>query len=163
MVFSVCRVSALMCVVVTLAACGDGVRSAAPTTPTPAIVPVPQPGSPPAPRPTGGYPSITGPARVFVYRDSPFPRVASYTLASRFVLYDDGRFALQYENPIGEYLGTYSTSNDVVTFTWEGWSVAGPWGAQATLSRDVLSVRYNLIMQLTDFEDADYVRDLSVR
>jgi hypothetical protein len=159
MVFTVCRLPALICVVVTVAACGDGLRSAAPTTPTPAVVPVPQP----APLPTGRYPTITGPARVLVYRDSPFPRVASYTLTSRFVLYDDGRFALQYENPIGEYRGTYSTSNDVVSFTWDGWSVAGPWGAQATLSRDVLSVRYNLIMQLTDFEDADYARDLSVR
>ena len=48
-----------------------------------------------------------------------------------------------------------STNNDVVIFTWERWSVAGPWEAQATLSRDVLSVRYNLIMPLTDFEDAD--------
>ena len=92
-------------------------------------------------------------------RDSPYPRVAAYTLTSRFVLYDDGRFALQYEQPVGEYRGTYTASDGVVTFNWEGWSVAGPWGAEATLSGDVLNVRYNLIMQLTDFEDADYVRN----
>ncbi|PYR63909.1 MAG: hypothetical protein DMF87_22185 [Acidobacteria bacterium] len=139
-----------------LAGCGDGVRSAAPTAPTPTVVPSLQPVPPSL---TGTYPPITGPARVFVYRDSPYPRVAAYTLTSRFVLYDDGRFALQYEQPVGEYRGTYTASDGVVTFNWEGWSVAGPWGAEATLSGDVLNVRYNLIMQLTDFEDADYVRN----
>ncbi len=160
MVFRVCRLAVLLCAIVTLAGCGDGVRSAAPTAPTPIAVPSPQP-APPAL--TGTYPAITGPAHVFVYRDSPYPRVAAYTLTSRFVLYDDGRFALQYQLPIGEYRGTYTTSDGVVTFNWEGWSAAGPWGAQATLSGNVLSVRYNLIMQLTDFEDADYLHDASVR
>jgi hypothetical protein len=48
-------------------------------------------------------------------------------------------------------------ANGVITFEWEGWSVAGPWGATATISDDSLSVEYNLIMQLTDFEDAVYV------
>ena len=157
MAFRVRRLAALLCAVVTIGGCGDGVRSVVPTplpALTPAVVPTPQP----APSPTGGYPPTTGPNHIFVYRDSPYPRVAAYTLTSRFVLYDDGRFALQYEYPIGEYRGTYTTSNGVVTFNWEGWSVAGPWGAEATLSRDVLSVRYNLIMQLTDFEDANYTR-----
>jgi hypothetical protein len=153
MVFRVRRLAALICAAATLAGCGDGVRNAVPTAPTLAVVPTPQP----APAPSGGYPPMTGPSRVFVYRDSPSPRVAAYTLTSRFVLYDDGRFALQYQLPIGEYRGTYTTSNRVVMFNWEGWSVAGPWGAEATLSGDVLSVRYNFIMQLTDFEDADYV------
>lgn len=56
-----------------------------------------------------------------------------------------------------------ATNGRTVDFKWEGWSVAGPWGADATLEGDALSVRYNLIVQLTDFEDANYVRDSSVR
>jgi len=165
MVFGVCRLAALLCAVMTVASCGDGVRSAAPTAPAPlptaAIVPTPQP----APPRIGSYPPITGPGRIFVYRDSPYPRVQDYTLNSRFVLYDDGHFALQFDRPApgGEYRGTYAVNGRTVDFKWEGWSVAGPWGADATLEGDVLSVRYNLIMQLTDFEDANYLRDSSVR
>jgi hypothetical protein len=44
----------------------------------------------------------------------------------------------------------------VITFEWEGWSVAGPWGATGTITDGVLTVKYNLIMQLSDFEDAAY-------
>ena len=42
-------------------------------------------------------------------------------------------------------------------FEWEGWNVAGPWGATGTLKGDSLTVQYNEIMQHTDFEDALYV------
>jgi hypothetical protein len=155
MVFRVRGLAALICAVVTLAGCGDGVRSAVPTAPTPTVVPRPQP-APPASPPSGGYPPITGSNRVFIYRDSPYPRVAAYTLTSRFVLYDDGRFALQYEYPIGEYRGTYTMTNGVIDFDFEGWS--GERDAQGTLKDDMLSVHYSFIMQLTDFEDANYTR-----
>jgi hypothetical protein len=155
-VFRVRGLAALICAVVTLAGCGDGVRSAVPTAPTPTVVPSPQPV--PAPSPSSGYPPITGSNRVFVYRDSPYPRVAAYTLTSRFVLYDDGRFALQYEYPIGEYRGTYTMTDGVIDFDFEGFGVIGDWDARGTLKGDILSVRYTVIMQLTDFEDANYTR-----
>lgn len=73
---------------------------------------------------------------------------------SRFVLYDDGAFVLQY--PTGEYRGGYTETNGAITFGWEGWSVAGPWGATGRIEDGLLTVNYNLIMQLTDFEDAIY-------
>ncbi len=82
-------------------------------------------------------------------------------LSSRYVLYDDGTFALQYSSanyPFFEYRGTYSADNTNIIFHWEGWSVAGPWGATGTLTEDYLSVRYNLIMIHSDFEDGTYVR-----
>jgi hypothetical protein len=44
----------------------------------------------------------------------------------------------------------------VIAFTWEGWSVVGPWGATGRLTGDSLTVQYNLVMQATDFEDAVY-------
>jgi hypothetical protein len=47
-------------------------------------------------------------------------------------------------------------ADGVITFDWEGWSAAGPWGATGSIRGDSLTVEYNLIMQLTDFEDAVY-------
>ncbi|HKH70239.1 MAG TPA: hypothetical protein VKA59_02760 [Vicinamibacterales bacterium] len=82
--------------------------------------------------------------------------VQDYTRKSRLVLYDTGAFVLRYDD-IGDYRGGYTESNGVITFDWEGWSVAGPWGASATLERTSLTIRFNFIMQMTDFEDAVYV------
>ena len=96
-------------------------------------------------------------ARVFVYASAPHA-VAAYTLASRFVLYDSGTFALQYASGslTPEYRGTYTETDGQVMFTWEGWSAAGAWGATGVLTRDSLAVTYNLIMMMSDFEDASY-------
>ena len=92
--------------------------------------------------------------RVFVYASAP-RQVAAYTLASRFVLYDNGTFALQYA--IGsltpEYRGTYTETDGHVMFTQEG---GGLWGATGVLTRYSLAVTYNLIMMMSDFEDATY-------
>jgi hypothetical protein len=81
--------------------------------------------------------------------------VRESTKNSRFVLYDNGAFVLQYVGG-GEYLGEYTQTNGTVAFDWEGWSLAGPWEATGTLEGEWLTVRYNFIMQLTDFEDAVY-------
>ena len=68
---------------------------------------------------------------------------------------DNGAFVLRFSGP-GEYRGGYTVANGVITFEWEGWNVAGPWGATGTIRGDSLTVEYNLIMQWTDFEDAVY-------
>ena len=106
------------------------------------------------PTPTGG------PARIFDYASAAAP-VSDYTRASRFVLYDNGTFELQLAEPgsgrIFAYTGRYSEGSSVVTFDWDGWSSAGPWGATATLDGKSLAVQYNVIMQLTDFDNAVYV------
>jgi hypothetical protein len=57
-----------------------------------------------------------------------------------------------------QYKGGYTPTNNSISFTWEGWSVAGPWEATGTLKRDTLTVAYNLIMAMSDFEDAVYLR-----
>jgi hypothetical protein len=76
---------------------------------------------------------------------------------SRYVLYDNGSFELQFSGGF-EYRGTYKQSADTITFAWEGWSVMGPWGATGIMSGDTLDVRYNLVMQLSDFVDGIYIR-----
>jgi len=101
---------------------------------------------------------LTGPSRTFIFvRELSYP-VSNYTSQSRFVLYDNGAFVLQYVGLGADYGGGYTETNGVIAFEWEGWSVAGPWGATGTIRGETLTVQYNLIMQLTDFEDAVYTR-----
>jgi hypothetical protein len=100
---------------------------------------------------------LSGPSRTFVFDRARSYPVSGYTQTSRFVLYDNGAFVLQYVG-LGDYRGGYRETSGVITFDWEGWSTAGAWGATGTLKGDSLAVQYNLIMQLTDFEDATYVQ-----
>jgi hypothetical protein len=99
---------------------------------------------------------LSGPSRTFVFDRELTHAVQDYTKSSRFVLYDTGGFVLQF--PRGEYRGGYTERDGVVTFEWEGWSTAGPWAATGSLTGDSLLVRYNIIMTMTDFEDAAYLR-----
>ena len=103
-------------------------------------------------------PPLSGPSRSFVFdRELSFP-ARDYTKRSRFVLYDTGAFVLEYPS-LGDtgYRGAYRETMGGLVFDWEGWSVAGPWAATGTLNGDALTVRYNLTMQLSDFEDAIYL------
>lgn len=112
----------------------------------------------PGPVPAG-FPAVVKPARVFAFdRELLYP-VRTFTVGSRFVLYDDGSFALQYSNTsTNEYRGRYKEVDGNITFEWEGWSTGGPWGANGSLAANSLTVRYNVIMQMSDFEDAVYRR-----
>ena len=107
------------------------------------------------------FPAVSRPARVYVAVDWPTYPIHGSPLASRYVLYDDGTFALQYSSanyPFFEYLGTHTDANGLITFNWEGWSTAGPWSATGSLSDGALSVRYNRVMHLADFEDGVYLK-----
>ncbi len=106
--------------------------------------------------PATNFPALSGPSRTFTFdQDLTYPS-RDYTKTSHFVLYDNGAFALQYVSLGLEYRGGYTESNGVITFQWEGWSIAGAWGATGALTNGSLTVQYNLIMQLSDFEDAVY-------
>ena len=145
-------------ILVLATACTNSILPTAPTSTNPSPTstnPTPTTDSP------RSFPSISRPGRIYVAVNSPLYPMHGSPLASRYVLYDDGTFALQYSSaryPFFEYRGTYKEANSLVTFEWEGWSVAGPWGATGSLSDDSLSVRYNIIMQLSDFEDGVYLR-----
>ena len=149
------------------AACADSTapanRPPAPATAPPAPVPVAT--VPPAAAP--GFPVLQRAGVTYTEVDAPYgyPGSTQYhggQLESRFVLYDDGRFALQFSSPrfgFFEYGGWYERTGSQITFGWDGWSLAGPWGATGTLRGDTLHVAYNSVMQLTDFVDGDYVRE----
>jgi hypothetical protein len=140
------RWAALAVLLVLPLGCSD---SSAPTAPAPRPEPPPA-----APRPAG-FPPILDPARVYTSAAPLNYPLQPYTLGSRFVLSANGTFALQYGGTL-QYRGTYKEENGVVTFEWEGWSTAGPWGATGSLDGKTLTVRFNLVMQMSDFEDAIY-------
>ena len=143
--------AALVVLLLLSVACGSS-GHASPTAPSPSPTHV----SPP--QPATDFPPLSGPSRTFIFDRELSYRVSDYTKQSRFVLYENGAFVLQYAGLNGAYRGGYHTDNGAIVFEWEGWSAAGPWGATGAVNGDSLTVRYNLIMQLTDFEDAVYVR-----
>jgi len=93
--------------------------------------------------------------------DPPVSQWHGSVLASRFVLYDDGTFALQYSSarfPFFEYPGTYKNVDGAITFYfhWAGGSMTeSAWG---TLTGDTLTVEYEETMHHADFEDGVYIR-----
>ncbi len=104
------------------------------------------------------YPPASGPARIFNFLSQSSQPVNGLTTRSRYVLYDNGAFEFQYIDMISKYPGSYKQENNAIMFQWEGWSVAGPLGATGTLRGDTLTVVYNDIMVMTDFEDAVYLK-----
>jgi hypothetical protein len=143
------RGAVVVLLMLSVACCG----SSAPTSPTGRSQAPAVPSA--TPQPPTNFPALSGPSRTFVFEHELSYRVRDHTRRSRFVLYDNGAFVLQYVGG-GDYRGGYSDANGIITFEWEGWSDAGPWGARGTLKGDSLTVEYNLIMQLSEFEDAVY-------
>jgi hypothetical protein len=143
------RLWGVLLLMVAASGCGDGRSVVAPARLPQASPPVPVAG-PPAGQSSG---LAAGTYAAAVALDYP---VRGYTLASRFVLREDGSFVLQY--PHVEYRGTYVEREGTVVFSWEGWSTAGPWEATGVLEGATLRVRYNIVMSLSDFEDAVYTR-----
>jgi Tol biopolymer transport system component len=114
------------------------------------IVPNPPVEVPKVPGTTPLAPAISG---VYV-RVSP----SSVEGTSRYVFYDDSTFGLQYtlSRGVAEYRGKYTREGSVISFSFEGWSLMGDWMARGTLEKNDLTVTYNLVMLLTDFEDGVY-------
>jgi hypothetical protein len=147
------RRSAVVVFLAFAVACG---RSG-PTSPSGPSQPTAPPSSPTPPQ-GPNLPPLSGPSRTFIFDRELSYRVSDYTRHSRFVLYDNGAFVLQFPS-LGEggARGEYQDANGDIMFDWEGWSSAGAWGASGTLNGGSLTVKYNEIMHLTDFEDAVYV------
>lgn len=100
-------------------------------------------------------PPVPDTAEIYV-RESPHSRGS----VSRYILYDDDRFELQILSirwEIYSASGRYARDGVELTFDFDASSVAGPWQATGTLDGDRLTIRYNLIMMLSDFEDGVYV------
>ena len=84
--------------------------------------------------------------------------VRGFTAGSRYLLYDDGVFGLQYDAFPHVYLGTYRQQGTTITFRFGGQWTWGEGYAMGTLEGDLLVVRYSDIMTHSDFENAAYRR-----
>jgi hypothetical protein len=131
------------------------------------VAPKPVTYTPPLPAPPLNTPTMPSPNAKGVVYEGPLNLYDAYSnyhggsLSSRYVLYDDSTFALEFVSPrfgAFDYRGRYSLVDSRIIFSWDGWSTAGPWGAQASLRGDSLKVTYNLIMSMSDFVDGTYVR-----
>ena len=148
----VIRSAGLAVLLALVVACGE---PRVPTAPTPPFQPAPPIAPAPTPPPVSDFPPVSRPARIYAFdRQASYP-VQWYTVGSRYVLYDDGTFALQYLTA-GEYRGRNREASATVTFDFDSFSAAG---ATAALAGDTLTVRYTLLMSLSDFDDAIYVRE----
>ena len=78
--------------------------------------------------------------------------VRDYTLTSSYVL-NRGTFSLRYGSLGIEYAGTYRQEGNRIDFIFGS---DGRWDAVGTIDGDALEVRYNIIMEMSDFENAVY-------
>ena len=121
--------------------------------------PTAPPAGQPTPTPQSPYPpppDITGPAVLYV-RASPSSYGSDAYLMS---LGADSAFVIELPNgPLSwGWAGRYERRDSVVIFHYNAWSAAGALGATGIVRGDTMFLKYNVIMQLTDFEDGMYVR-----
>lgn len=116
------------------------------------------------PAPPTATPIDHGAATVYLGPDSIYRQRQGYPtdIPSQYRLYADGSFVLLLGTSLG-YTGRYVRADSVITFVWDGWSGAGPWGATGIVRGDELTVKYNLVMLLTDFMDGTYRREGDAR
>ena len=81
--------------------------------------------------------------------------VATYTTTSSYVLGPGRNFALQYPLLGGQYVGTFEQDGNRINFRF---AADGRWDAAGTLDGDSMTVEYNVIMQMSDFDNAIYKR-----
>ena len=111
------------------------------------------------------FPPLSGPSRTFIFDSELSYRVSDYTRESRFVLYDNGAFVLQYPPSGYGEVGFLEHDHDAKRGPHVPVRVInGPESARAKARRwclvsqgDLLTIRYQENMHHSDFEDAVYV------
>ena len=147
---AIARGAIIVCVLMVGLGCG----TERPTSPTP-VPPATTVQPPPAAQPLPEVPVPAGSSR-FDFASPLTYNVRSYTTSSVFVLNPSGTFALHYPSlSTRAYVGTYQRDGDHISFRFSG---DGRWEADGTLGGDSLTVRYNFIMEMSDFENAIYKR-----
>ncbi len=152
------RHSVVVIAVAAVAACGDG--ASPPTAPTPPVSPGPVASPAPTPQPPVNFPPVVGPSRVFTFdRPLGYP-VRDFTQQSRFVIYDNGAFVLEYASLNFVLPGQYvrdSSGRLMFLFQFNGRTQNEAWDdAVGTLDGDRLGIEFELTMQHADFENAVY-------
>lgn len=156
------RIAAGIALLVWTAACRDAAVGG-PTGVVPDTTMLDRPVVPPAALVWVGFgpkpPTFTGPYRVFNFAAPAGHPVGRFTQKSRYVLYDDGAFFLEffeYWSPSRFYSGVYQENEGTINFDWRG--RVGDWAATGVEANGRLTVKYNWEMGMIDFEDAVYVQ-----
>ena len=135
-----------------------------PVAPTfsPSRPPPTPPAPPPRPEAALAFPALSRPGEIYVESGEIYSINIPFhggRPVSRFVLYDDGVFALQfssYRQGFFQYYGKFTRANSRVTFSFDANN--GSWQAMGTQRGDTLVVAYNTTMQWDDFNDGTYTR-----
>ena len=141
----------LIGMLLTSIACSDAKSS---TAPGPLATPLFQTYEPPPPPPPP--PPLSSPATTYVFSGPLSYSVSDYTVASRYVLYQNGAFmaVFRYSLPDeGHVVGSYAQKDGNLTFRFVGGG-----SASATLRGDFLDVRYDFNMEMSDYQNAVYRR-----
>jgi hypothetical protein len=96
-------------------------------------------------------PPLSGPANTYTFSGQLEYAVSPFTVTSRYVLFENGAFLLQYLS--GELSGAYHQEDGQISFRF-----AAGGEATGTLRGDVLEVRYSDRMQHSDYDNAVYRR-----
>jgi dipeptidyl aminopeptidase/acylaminoacyl peptidase len=108
-----------------------------------------------------GFAPVAGPATVYNREGQ-----NSSGHRSRYILYADNSFSLQYVTSNWlhlYYAGSYSPLGPGVSFNFYDSNTAGPWTATGNFDGSRLSVTYNIVMSLADFEDGVYVLSETIK
>lgn len=141
-------VAAAALVVTIGAGCGDGARPMNPSS-TFGFPVAPSPLPPPP-----ALPPLSGAATTYRFSDPLDYGVSPFTERSSIVLYESGGCYLQYDDISGQLRGRYDREAEEVRFYF-GEDNSGV-DATGIVRGDFLDVRYSLIMQHSDFENARY-------
>jgi hypothetical protein len=145
---AVVRCGTLLAFLLFSVACGNADRPTAPSSLSTQPPSMPQP-------PPAGQPPLTGPATTYLFSGPLSYQVRDYTTGSKYVLYDNGAFSLQYASLAASYPGTYRQENGRISFDF---NADGSWDGSGALNADLLEVRYTETMEHSDFENALYRR-----
>jgi hypothetical protein len=132
--------------------CGDSARLTAPSSPRqpPAAI------SPPPPADLTPFPPLSGAATTYRFSEALDYPVRNYTERSSIVLYESGGCSLQYESTPWELRGRYEHDEAGIRFYFS--ERTSPPDATGLVRGDVLEMRFSLMMQHSDFENAVYRR-----
>ncbi len=143
------RLVTLVGLLLFVAGCRDARNFKLPSSPTSVTAPLQT--YEPAPPPPTSMP-LTGPSMTYVFSAPVSYPVGNFTVGSRYVVYENGAFVFSYDTLSVSYVGSYTRENEHLLLWF------GSKGAVATLVGDLFEVRYDDLLQQSDFENAVYKR-----
>jgi len=149
MVTALARRGMFVVILVASSACDDARPVIAPTS-----MPQPTTSSPVPVYVPPVFPPLTGPSATYTFSAPLGYPVHDYTATSKVELYENGAAAFHFSLPnLSTMPGKYSAENGRLAFLFKESGAA-----EGTLRGDALEIRWEMRMQMADYEDAVYQR-----